>query len=76
MQVAAAGVINVGGLNTSHKYLYPDLATNDLNELERVINNIILDDNERIRIMQYAYNKVNELYSFETVKKQIQELKK
>lgn len=75
VQVAAAGVINVGGLNTSHKYLFPDLATNDINKLEQVIDNIISNDDERIRIMQYAFEKVNELYSFDTVKKQINSLK-
>lgn len=71
VQVAAAGVINVGGLNDSHKQLFPDLATNDLNILESVIENIITNPEERARIMGYAFNKVNELYGFDTVRKQI-----
>ncbi len=74
VQVAAAGVINVGGLNASHKYLFPDLATNDTNQLDTVIGNIISDPNERARVMTYAFNRVNELYGFDIVKNQIKSI--
>ena len=76
IQVAAAGVINVGGSNNSHKYLFPELATNDLSQLESVIEKIISDQNKRVEIMQFAFNKVNKLYSFDTVRRQVKELKK
>ena len=74
VQVAAAGVINVGRLNDSHTQLFPDLATNNTSKLETIIENIISDPKERVRIMSYAYNKVNELYSFNTVKQQIEKI--
>ena len=74
--MAAAGVINVGGSNNSHKYLFPELATNDLSKLEAVIGNIISDQNKRTEIMQTAFDKVNELYSFNTVRRQVKELQK
>ncbi len=75
VQVAAAGVINVGGKNASHKYLFPELATNDTNILEQAIENIISNPDERARVMKYAFDKVNELYSFNTVRQQIEGIK-
>jgi len=74
VQVAAAGVINVGGLNESHKQLFPELATNDVEILENKIDEIISDINIRSKIMKYAFDKVNELYSFNTVKKQLESI--
>ena len=74
VQVASAGVINVGGLNASHNYLFPELATNDTNILETKINKIITDQQFRIDVMTYAFNKVHELYSFDTVRKQIESI--
>jgi hypothetical protein len=71
VQVASAGVINVGGLNASHAYLFPELATNDTNILETKINKIITNQQFRIDVMTYAFDKVQELYSFNTVREQI-----
>jgi len=56
--------------------LFPELATNDLSQLESVIEKIISDQNKRVEIMQFAFNKVNKLYSFDTVRRQVKELKK
>ena len=75
VQVAAGGVINVGGLNTSHKDLFPELATNDTDVLEERIDEIISDIDVRSKIMKYAFDKVNELYSFNTVRKQLESIK-
>ena len=36
-QVACVGSINMGGVNDSHKFLYPETATCDTNKLEEVI---------------------------------------
>ena len=76
VQVASAGSIQVGGLNYSHKVLYPDLATNDLNILENQIDKIINDFDYRIKIIQKAFDGVHRHYSFDTVKKSLNKMMK
>ena len=61
----------MGGLNDSHVHLFPELATNDTNILETKINKIITNQQFRIDVMTYAFDKVQELYSFNTVREQI-----
>lgn len=70
MQCAALGVIHIGGLNDSHTILWPETATNDLNQLEYYVNLYLTDYEKRIQTIQYAYNKVNEIYSYDSVYKQ------
>ncbi len=57
--VANVGSINIGGMNESHKLLFPETATCDLNILEEKF------------VEYYAWNKLNELYSIDVVKKQL-----
>jgi hypothetical protein len=68
-QVACVGSINIGGENDSHQFLYPDTATCDLNRLEEVFVKYLEDENERFKAIQYAWNKVNEICGFDTVRK-------
>ena len=70
MQCAALGIIHVGGLNDAHSILWPETATNDLDQLEHYVNLYLTDYNKRIETIQYAYNKVNEIYSYDSVYKQ------
>ena len=50
IHAASVGTINIGGLNDSHKNLYPTLATNDERVLEQEFKKIISDDEYRIYI--------------------------
>ena len=74
IQVASVGSINVGGVNESHEILYPDTATCDLNILEGVMDMYIKDENSRFKAIEYAWEKVNQEFSFKKVKSQIKEL--
>jgi hypothetical protein len=74
IQTACTGTINIGGLNDSHKNLYPTLATNDEQILEQEFKKMITDDKYRFDIISSAWQKVNELHSFKTCKEQISEL--
>ena len=74
IQTACTGTINIGGLNDSHKNLYPTLATNDERILEQEFKKMITDDKYRFDIISSAWQKVNELHSFKTCKEQISEL--
>ena len=74
IQVASVGSINVGGVNESHEILYPDTATCDLNILEDVMDVYIKDENSRFKAIEYAWEKVNQEFSFKKVKSQIKEL--
>jgi len=68
-QCASLGVINFGGCNNPQYSLFPSTATNDFSLLENQINNCLNDHNYLISIIESAWNKVNNLYSLESVKK-------
>jgi hypothetical protein len=74
IQVAAVGSVNLGGLNESHHILFPDTATNDENILEEKFKQYLDDENELFRAIQYAWEKLNEKYSFNVVKQQLSEV--
>jgi hypothetical protein len=67
MQCAALGVIHIGGENDSHKILWPETATNDLATLESCLNEYLNNYNKRLQVIQYAYDKLNEVYSYESI---------
>ena len=67
-QVASVGSINVGGVNDSHKFLYPETATCDPNKLEEVLVKYFEDENARFEAIKYAWEQVNELCGFNTVR--------
>ena len=74
IQVANAGSINIGGNNESHHILFPETATCDKKILEEKFVEYLEDENKRFQVIEYAWNKLNELYSFNTVKSQVKEL--
>jgi len=74
IQVASVGSINIGGKNESHSILYPDSATSDENVLEELMDLYVNDELARFNAIEYAWNKVNDNFSFKKVKSQILEL--
>tara|TARA_Y100000310_G_C20533942_1_gene739893 strand:+ start:95 stop:1093 length:999 start_codon:yes stop_codon:yes gene_type:complete len=74
MQTAAVGCLNIGGLNESHSILYPDTATCDEKVLEEVVVQYLNDDNKRFEAISFAWEKLNEIYSFKSVEKQINDI--
>jgi hypothetical protein len=68
-QVAGVGSINIGGHNDCHKFLYPETATCDWDALESIFVSYLEDENKRFETIKYAWNKVNELYGFEAIRK-------
>ena len=74
IQVASVGSIHIGGVNESHHILYPDTATCDVKVLEDVIDGYIKDETKRFSAIEYAWEKVNENFSFNKVKNQIESL--
>ena len=75
MQVACTGGLNFGGVNESHTLLYPETATCDVKVLEDIFVECLNNDSLRFKMIEYAWEKVNEIYGFKTVKKQISDLK-
>ena len=72
-QVAAVGSINIGGENDSHHRLYPDSSGCNFKKLEEIFEVYLKDENKRFEAIEYAYNKVNELFGFETVRNTLKE---
>ena len=72
-QVACVGSINIGGVNDSHKFLYPETATCDTDKLEEVFVSYLEDENKRFETIKYAWEKVNEICGFDTVRKVFEE---
>ena len=68
-QVAAVGSINIGGENDSHQFLYPETATCDLNKLEEIFVKYFEDENARFEAIQHAWETVNEIGGFKSVRK-------
>lgn len=71
IQSAIVGIINIGGVNDSHFNLWPDTANNDLTHLSHVFEKCISDIDYRIKLITGAFNKCNEIYSFNSVKNTI-----
>jgi len=68
MQCAALGIINIGGLNDSHKILFPDTYTNDFDILEHFFYEYINDYEKRYNVINNAWIAVNNIYSYKSVK--------
>ena len=69
VQCAALGILNFGGIQDSHEFLFPETATNDLDELELIFKKIHNDTDLRERIIKSAFDKAVDNYSHESVKK-------
>ena len=74
MQVVNIGSINIGGLNESHQVLFPETATCDEKILEEKFVEYLKDLDKRFEVIEYAWNKLNEVYGYNVVKKQLLEL--
>jgi len=75
VQVASTGTINVGGVNDYHHILYPEIATCDLKKLEEKFVQLLEDENKRNEVVERAWNKLNEIFSFKAVRKQIENIR-
>ena len=60
-----------GGNNDANSYLYPSTNTLDIKKLELEVEKIITDEKYREQIMQSAYNELNKIYSYKSVKQKI-----
>ena len=73
-QVANVGSINIGGMNESHHILFPDTATCDKKILEEKFEMYLKDLNKRGKALEFAWEKLNQTYSYDVVKKQLNNL--
>ena len=62
-------------MNDNHFLLYPETATNDLKVLEDRFTEYYEDDEKRNQARQYAWDKVNEVFSFDAVREQIKNIR-
>lgn len=71
IQCAILETIMIGGLNDSHKLLYPNLASCDLNVLIEEFNKLETDEMYYANTINHASKTVEDIYSFKTVTNQI-----
>ena len=72
IQCAILGVIHIGSVTESAQYLFPTTCGMNLQELEKRFDEIVNDPEERLRIIQYAWDKVWERYSYEAFNNNLQ----
>ena len=72
IQCASMGVVHLGGINDSHNLLWPETSTNDFDVLEKKFVEYLNNYDSRINVIQKAFNKVEEIYSFKSVSKQLE----
>ena len=70
-QVASTGTIQIGGCNDNHRLLYPDTSVTDWNILEEKILLYMNNENERFNVINYAWKKLNDVFSFNAVRNNI-----
>ncbi len=75
LQCAALGVINIGGLNGSHRLFFPETATNDVGILEHRIKQYISNPEKLNQVMDYAFKTLKKYNSSESVQNQINNIK-
>jgi len=71
IQVANVGSINIGGVNESHRLLFPETATCDESTLEARFVEYLNNPTKRFEVIEYAWTKLNEFYGSNVVKKQL-----
>ena len=74
-QCAAIGTVMIGGCNDSHKILYPELAHCDIDKLIDQFIKMETDSVYYQSIVDYAMDTVYNIYSFDTIRLQIQNIK-
>jgi hypothetical protein len=72
IQCATLGMIHLGGHNDSHKILYPETATCDFKILESRFVELLQSSEKRNSHIMCAWENVNSLYGYTSVKKQIE----
>jgi hypothetical protein len=72
--VAATGTINIGGVNDYHHILFPETSTCDVKVLEDRFVEYLEDEKKRNDVITHAWNKVNSVFGFEAVRKQIENI--
>lgn len=75
VHTASVGTINIGGVNDNHFLLYPETATCDTEILEKRFTEYFEDDKKRNQVRQYAWDKLNEFFSFDSVREQIKNIR-
>jgi hypothetical protein len=75
VHTASVGTINIGGVNDNHFLLYPETATCDVKVLEERFTEYYEDDNKRNQVVQYAWDKLNKVFSFDAVREQIKNIR-
>ena len=73
--VAGTGTIHIGGVNDYHHILFPETATCDTTILETRVEEYINDSYKYIDTMSKAMKKLEEVFSFDAVRKQIENIK-
>lgn len=68
---AACGTINIGGNNDANKYLFPTTNTTDLKQIETEFEKLATDDAHLFKTIEYAWDQVNKLYSYDAVRNKI-----
>ena len=75
MQCAALGVINIGGLNCSHRLLWPETATLDPNILENRIRDYLEHPEKIMNAVDYAFRTVKKFHDTKSVMEQIKNIR-
>jgi len=71
LHCAALGTIHIGGVADSNLKLFEETATNDLEKLGSIFENLYTNHQERIHYIQTVYNRAYNNYSLDSVKKQL-----
>lgn len=69
VQCAALGILNFGGVQESHKILWPDLATNDYNELKKQFDFYFHNHEMHINTVQSAFDIAQNTYGYNSIRK-------
>jgi len=67
VQCAALGILNFGGIQESHSLLWPSLATNDCDELEKQFDLYYKNQDLHHQAVQYAFDQAQTIYGYESI---------
>ena len=76
VQCAALGLINIGGIQDSHKILWNETATNDLEVLGKIFYELHTNVDKRVELIQSAFNNARKYYSHKAVRQVILDILK
>jgi len=68
VQCAALGILNFGGIQESHKILWPELATNDYTELETQFELYYNNSDIHRNAIQIAFDTAQNVYGYESIR--------